>query len=255
MNQLQISIKKELMELFRSKKILILAILFLFVSVSSPILAKLIPTIFKTIPGIGEITIPDATWRDAIDQFIKNANQFIGIVIVFMFAGAIAEEKNKKTLEIVLTKPISRAKFLLGKYFSGFTALALGMLAGSAIFYYYAVSIFGSFSINNFAFLSLFLFVYFVLIFALTIFASTISGSQLVAIALAFFVEIIFATVLNYVDAIKNYLPTYIVSHYKDLMSNGNIRDFLPSIYVSLALIVLLVIASISIFKRQEIER
>lgn len=256
MNQFIISLKKEFTELFRSKKILILGILVLFVAVSSPILAKLIPSLLKNADlGIGQITIPDATWKDAIDQYVKNANQFIAIVIVFMFGGAIAEEKNRKTLEIVLTKPISRTFFLMGKFWSAFVTVVASMAIGSAIFYYYAVSIFGSFSLENFLLLSAFMTLVFVLILALTIFTSVISNSQIVAISLAFFAEIVVTLVLNYIDSIKNYLPSYILGHYKDLMANGQIHDFLPSIYTSTGLIIVLLVASVLTFKRQEIER
>jgi ABC-2 type transport system permease protein len=255
MSQFIILFKKEWLELIRSKKLLIMIVLLLFVSISSPILAKLIPSIFKNIEGIGPINIPESTWKDAVDQFVKNANQFVGLVIVFMFAGAIAEEKNKKTLEIVLTKPISRASFLLAKFLSGSLLITICMTIGSVIFYYYAVSIFGSFSLQNFVFLAVVLHILFSVILALTIFASTIANTQIIAIAIAFFVEIVSLAVLPYIDAIKNYLPTYVSSNYKEMMINGEFQNFMPSIYTSLVLIFLFIASSILIFKRQEVER
>ncbi len=255
MSQFITLFKKEWLELIRSKKLLIMIVLFLFVSISSPILAKLIPSLFKNIEGIGPINIPESTWRDAVDQFVKNANQFIGLVIVFMFAGSIAEEKNKKTLEIVLTKPISRASFLLAKFLSGSLLITLCMTLGSAIFYYYSVSIFGSFSLPNFVFLAVALHFLFSVVLALAIFSSTIANTQIIAIAVAFFVEIISLAVLPYIDAIKNYLPTYVLSNYKEMMINGGFHNFMPSIYTSLILIFLFVAGSILIFNRQEIER
>ena len=64
--------RKDLMEQMRSKKVMILAIIFLFLALASPITAKLMPQLLKSLatPGI-TITIPEPTYKDAIDQFKK----------------------------------------------------------------------------------------------------------------------------------------------------------------------------------------
>jgi len=250
-------LKKELLEIYRSKKLLILAILFLFVAISSPILAKAIPTILKSMPATPGLTIsiPEPSWHDAIDQFIKNISQIVMIIIVFMFSGVIAEEKNKKTLEIVLTKPISRPNFILAKYLANFLLITGTMVISSLVFYAYTVSIFTSFSLINFSLLTLCVLIFLILILSLTIFASTIASSQILAAGLSFLIQIVLLTILPLSAKIKNYLPGYFLDHYKDLMANGQIHDFVPSILISLVLIVLLTLASILLFKKQEIER
>jgi ABC-2 type transport system permease protein len=205
-------------------------------------------------PGL-TINIPEPTWRDAADQFIKNISQIAMIVIIFMFAGTIAEEKNKKTLEIVLTKPISRKKFVLAKFLSSFVITKLVFIGCSVIFYAYTVSLFGQFSAVNFIWLVVFTLVYLILIEALTIFFSAISSSQILAVGLAFVTEIVFATAISYIKKAADYSPTYILSNYKHLMENGNFADFLPSAAISVAVIVLLAAAAAYLFQNQEIER
>lgn len=140
-------LKKEILEIYRTRKFMILGILFLFVAISSPVLAKLIPKLLANteFPGTNiHIQIPDATWKDSIDQFVKNLIQFGVIVIVFMFAGSIAEEKNKKTLELVLAKPVPRNQFVLSKVLSSFAVIKVTFLASAIIFYLYTLSLFGS---------------------------------------------------------------------------------------------------------------
>ncbi len=248
-------LKKEFLELIRTKKILILVIIFLFVSISSPIIAKLIPTIFKNMEMQGiKLTIPEATWRDSIDQFIKNISQLAIIVIVFMFAGSVAEEKNKKTLEMILTKPISRNNFIVSKYIAAISATILILLISSIIFYFYTTSIFGHFSFNNFSLLVLLVALYIAQTVALTIFCSTLFTNQIFVAGLSFFIEIVLVSILGSIDKISKYFPGYILGHYKNLIENGNISDFLPSVLVSLAIIVLLVYSSLTIFRKQEIE-
>jgi ABC-2 type transport system permease protein len=249
-------LKKELLEAYRNKKVLILLVLFLFIAISSPIIAKLIPTIFKSLPTSGiQFTIPDPTYTDAIDQFIKNISQIGFIVMIFIFAGAVVEEKSKKTFEIVLTKPISRSNIILAKFKSAFLLILSGQALASIIFYAYTVSLFGTFSTTNFAMLSLFILIFLWLVTAITILASTIAGSQISAVALAFISEIVIISLAGYIKGISDYVPGYLFNNYKELMLKGNYLDFLPSVIVSLALILLSLIASIALFSKQEIER
>jgi ABC-2 type transport system permease protein len=247
---------KESTEIFRSKKLLILCIVFGFVAISSPIIAKIIPDIFKNINTNGIIfNIPDPTWKDAIDQFVKNTSQFGLIVVLFMFAGAIADEKSKKTLEMLLTKPISRTAYIFSKFFAGAFYISTIFSLSGVVFYSYANSLFGDFDLVNFILLMLFLLIFLLTIFAITLFFSTISNSQIKAAGLAFVISIVFTSVLGYIKAISDYSPSYIISNYKDLMTTGNLDQFLPSLYTSLALIIALVTLSISLFSKQEIER
>ena len=257
MNSFYPILKKELLELVRSKKILMLIIVFAFVAISSPILAKLIPTIFKNItlvPGM-VLNIPESTWRDSIDQFIKNTTQFVALIVIFLFAGSVAEEKTKKTLELVLTKPISRRNFILAKFASSFFAIKVVFILFSAVFYLYTISIFGAMSLINFVWLSVFLLILILLIDAITIFFSTISANQLIAVGLSFLVFILIMTLLPYISAIEPYAPGYIINHYKDLMSNGEIKNFVWPAVISVALTFVAIFASVGCFKKQEIER
>lgn len=254
---LTIMIKKELTDIVRSKKLLILVILFAFIAISSPILAKLMPVLLKSIPQTPGITIsvPDPTWKDAIDQLIKNLSQIGMIVIIFIFAGSVTEEKTKKTLELVLTKPISRPAFILSKFLSSILVAKLVFIIAMIVFYLYTISILGSFSLLNFFWLSLFLLIYLILVLSLTLFFSTISASSITAIGLTFLAQIIFATFIGYIKSLQDYSPTYILGHYEELMQNGFNLEFLPPIFISLGLIIILTLASTSFFQKHEVER
>lgn len=257
MNGFATMVKKEILEIYRSKKLLILIILFAFCAIASPILAKLIPTLLKAMPQTPGLVInlPDPTWRDSIDQFIKNLSQIGLIVIIFMFSGSIAEEKSKKTLEIVLTKPISRTGFIFAKFYSSALYLKIVFILSAIVFYFYTVSILGNFSALNFLWFALFLLVFLILVLAVTIFFSTIFSNQILAASTTFFVSIIFTTVIGYIKKLTDYNPSYILSNYKNLMADGKIADFLPSGITSLALIIFLIFFAAIIFKRQEVER
>lgn len=249
--------KKELLEIVRTRKLAILFIVFLFIAVSSPILAKLLPTIFNNFPATTGISfnLPDPTYRDALDQFVKNIAQIGVIVLVFVFAGVISEEKNKKTLEIVLTKPISRASYISSKFLAAYLSIVAIYIVCSLIFYLYSVSLFGSFSLVNFSLMSLISLVYIFFIIGIAILCSAFSNSNIVAAFIAFGIDISLVGVLGLIGRIAKYIPGQITSNYRDFFSGIKPWDYLPATFVTIGLIFLCIIISVLIFKKQEIER
>lgn len=257
MSTFNVLLKKDIMEQVRSRKLLILAIIFLFLAIVSPISAKLLPQLFKNFAGQDGITIiiPEATYNDAIAQFIKNSSQLVVFLLVFVVAGAIADEKVRRTLELVLVKPVSRTNFVLSKFLAYFSTISMFHLASSLIFYLYTVSIFKSFSFVNFLMVALLTLVYILLIIATTIFASTIAKSAAVAGVIGLLSSFIYGSILGMFPKIANYSPGYILSHYGELILKGwDVKFLLPAL-VSVALIALFMSLSIYLFKRQEIER
>jgi len=257
MNGLVTMFKKEILEIIRSKKLLILIILFGFISISSPIIAKLIPVLLKSLPETPGLVInlPTPTWKDAIDQLAKNLGQIGMVVIIFVFAGSIADEKVKRTLEMVLPKPIKRSAFILSKYFASIVAVKVIFILSMVVFYFYTFSLLGSFSILHFIWLSLFLLIYLILILSLSLFFSTISSSQIAAVGFTFLTEVVFAMIIVYFKKLAKYSPDYVLSHYQELMANGNVSDFLPGALIAILIILIFVGLSVQFFNRQEVER
>jgi len=249
-------VKKEFLEQKKTSRLLILIILFAFFAISSPILAKLTPQIIKSIqtPGI-TINLPDPTSKDAIDQFVKNISQLISFVLVFMLAGAIADEKSKKTLEIVLAKPINRSVFILAKFASYLASIKISFILSAVIFYLYTRSVFGDFDLGRFTIISLLLLVYLLFISSVTLMGSAISKSTIAAAGIGFAGMILFGTIAGYIKPISKYAPDYIIRHYPELLSNGWDIKFLPSAITSIILIFVFVLISIYVFKKQEVER
>lgn len=58
---------------------------------------------------------------------------FIPILALTLGGGIIADEKDKGTLEIYLSSPISAGDFIIGKYLGLFTALTISTLAGFGV--------------------------------------------------------------------------------------------------------------------------
>ena len=115
----QVLLKKEILETRRTSRLLVTLVVFFVVGLISPILAKYTPLILRSIPdmpaGLAN-AIPEPTVRDAIAQYVKNISQF-GILLVILFSmGSIAQEKERGTAAMLLTKPVRRSEVILAKW-------------------------------------------------------------------------------------------------------------------------------------------
>ena len=97
--------KKEIYELAKTYKLLLLVVVFLIFGFMNPVVAKLTPDIMKSLMEDGiNISMPEATIFDSWAQFFKNVSQMGLIVLVIMFSGLISNELSKGTLVNMLTK-------------------------------------------------------------------------------------------------------------------------------------------------------
>lgn len=256
MSNLSALIKKDLMEQWRTKKILILIIVLLFVAIGSPIFAKLTPELLKNIsvPGM-TINLPDPTYVDSLDQFIKNTSQIALLVLVFVVAGAVVDEKNRRTLEMLLSKPVSRIDFITSKFISYFVSIGAVFVGASLTFYLYTVSVFSGFDIINFSIMAGNVLLYIFMIVSITILASTVVKNSIAAGGIGFISYILFGTIFSLIESIKDFSPNLIFSNYKDVVVHGWNYDLLMPILVIVSVIAISIITSILLFRAQEIER
>ena len=111
--------KKELVESWRTSRLLLLIIIFLIFGLMNPLLAKLTPEIVKmTIGAAMAKTIPDPTSLDSWTQFYKNLTQIGLIVIALVFSGTVSNEISKGTLINLVTKGLRRWSVIVGKMIS-----------------------------------------------------------------------------------------------------------------------------------------
>ena len=112
-------LKKEFLESWRTRKLLVLAILFVVFGIMNPAVAKLTPWMMETLSeDLAEsgMTIT-AVAVDALTswtQFFKNIPMAL-IVFVCLYGGIFAREYSKETLILILTKGMERYKILFAK--------------------------------------------------------------------------------------------------------------------------------------------
>lgn len=247
------SLRKEILELVRTHRLLVMAVVLIAFGLLSPLLAKLMPELMRLVPG-GEdflALIPPPTMNDAIAQYVKNSSLFGLLLAYLMTMGAVAQEKERGTAVLMLVKPLPRAVFLLAK----FVALALAFLGCMALAglagYYYTMLLFGAPDLSAWLVLNVMLWIYFLVYVALTLLASTIAKSQAAAAGLGIGAIVVLGA-LPSIPGLGKYLPGQLVTWGTALFAEPSARSW-PALGVSLGLIAACLIAAWIILDRQEI--
>ncbi|MEO7966151.1 MAG: ABC transporter permease subunit [Gemmatimonadaceae bacterium] len=109
---------KEFLEIRRTWRIWVVPGILLVFAVSGPIIALITPRLLSSIatqqPGV-VIRLPVPTAMDAYAQFLKGLSQIVLIALIIGGAGSVSGERASGTAIMVLSKPVSRASFLLAK--------------------------------------------------------------------------------------------------------------------------------------------
>lgn len=251
-----VALRKELMEQWRSYRLLIVGVVLVFFGLVSPLLARYLPEILKlAVPGgTGDAIlalIPKPTVVDAMDQYLKNINQFGILLALLMTMGAVALERDKGTAALMLVKPMPRGVFLAAK----FTALTL-TFAGSIVVaaiacYYYTVLLFGAVELSAFVAFNSLLLLSLLVYVALTLLCSTVVNSQVVAAGLAFG-GLILLTSLGALPKVGDYLPGRLTAWASSLIRGSGATAW-PAFWVSVGLIAASLVAAWAILERQEL--
>ena len=253
MNAFLTALRKELLEQWRTRRLLVLAVVLVFFGMSSPLVAKLMPQIFTLIPG-GETfagLIPEPVLKDAVDQYNKNIGQFGVLLALLLSMGAVAQEKERGTAALMLVKPLPRAVFILSKFKAlALSFLAVLLLAGLAG-YYYTLFLFGPLDALTWLGMNLLLWVQCMVYIALTMLFSTLFRSQTAAAGASFAALLVLAA-LGAIPRLGEVLPGQLAAWAGSLYSLKPITAW-PALWVSLGIIVVCLAAACILFEKQEI--
>jgi ABC-2 type transport system permease protein len=129
-------LRKELTEIRRTWRLWVIPGMLIFLGLTSPIIAAVTPGLVQSMSGTRPgvvIHIPPATALDASAQFLKNLDQFVLIAVVIAGAGVVSGERASGTAILALTKPLSRAAFVVAKILSQVTLLVAATALGTAV--------------------------------------------------------------------------------------------------------------------------
>jgi ABC-2 type transport system permease protein len=247
--------KKEFTENLRTYRMVILAAVFIFLGILSPLTAKLLPVILKSLgddTGIF-ITFAEPGARDSWQQFFGNVGQMGMLALIITFCGIMANELSRGTLVNLLTKGMKRRTVIISKFISAsaiWTAsylLCLAVCSAYTAFYWPetgAVNIFPSF-------FSPWLFGEFLI--ALLIFGGTVFGSFYGSLLTCGGVVLIL-NLINIAPAARKYNPTLLASDTFNLLYGGKtISDYSFALVICAISVILLLLLTVVIFNKKKV--
>jgi ABC-2 type transport system permease protein len=239
MNGIMALVKKELTEQWRTYRLIIASGVFLFFGLATPLMIKYLPELIKLAGESGmTMQLPPPTAIQAMSEYTGTMQQFGVLIAILMAMGAVARERERRTIGMVLTKPVSITAFIIAKFgaiLGTFTAAAA--LGGLACWGYTCI-LFSDVPALGFLWQNLLLLLYLALSIAVTIMYSSIFKSQLAAGALGL-VTVIVLSLLSGLPWIGDYMPGEIINWGNALIAGQSVSAAWGAVVVTLALIVL----------------
>jgi ABC-2 type transport system permease protein len=254
MSGLRLLLRKELLEQVRTMRLFIVMIVFALFGLISPLTAKYLPDIVKALAGnqLALPIIPTPTVADAIDQFLKNLDQFGVLTAILLAMGAVATEKDRGTAAFVMTKPVSRAAFLVAKLVAIGANLLLAIAVAGALAYYYTLVLFEPLPVGGYAAMCLLLWLSIYVYAALTFLGSTLAGSAAGGAGLGI-VFLVITLILSALPRVGDYMPQALLGPARALALGLPPSDLATPLIASVGIIVAATALSWLSFRRQEL--
>ena len=253
MTGLGVLMRKELLEQWRTARLPVVATIFLLVGLTSPLVARFTPEIVKAVGGSQfQIVLPPPTVADAYDQLAKNLSQFGALIAILLAMGCVATEKERGTAALILTKPASRASFLVAKLVAIATTLGVATAVAAGGAWFYTFVLFEPLPIGGFVAAVILQWLALVSYAAITFVGSTLTRSALAAAGLGVAAFIVLG-ILGIVPAVGRYLPTGLGGPARSLALGLPGVDVVGPTIAALVLIGALVLVAWLAFRRQEL--
>jgi ABC-2 type transport system permease protein len=201
-------LRKELREAWRTRRLPVVAILFLVIGILSPLTARYLNEILKA--ALGDqlpMILPEPTATMALEQLQKNLGQLGALAAIALAMGSVAGELDRGTAALVLAQPATRPAFLLAKLAG--IAIVLGICTGLGIgvAWIYTAILFAPLPIGGWVVLAILAWLTLLAWASLTFLASTVTASTTAAAGLGF-VALIAVSLIAVVPALGRLLPT-----------------------------------------------
>lgn len=239
-------VKKEIKEQLRTYKVLIVGGIFLLFGITTPLLLKYMPELLEFAGSEGmEIIIPPPTAAQSLTEYAGTVGQIGVLIAVLMAMGSIANELRNGTAIITLSKPVSRASFVIAKLVAVSLTFIVSLIVASSVCYVYTVLLIENSYLTGFIFQNVLLIVFFIFCIALTLVFSSLFTSSLAAGGLAIAV-IISQAGLSAIPGIGEYFPGKLLSWGNQLIARQDATNWW-------ALIITVIVIILSVYFSQKI--
>lgn len=247
---------KEVQELVRTGKLLILGIIFILFGIMNPVIAKLTPWIMEMAAGSLEetgITVTDVIVNDMTSwtQFYKNVPMEI-FIFVLMFAGIFTAEYGRGTLINMLTKGVRRETVLAAKLLLMLVVWTAGYWLSYGITYAYNAYFWGNATGQNLFFAASLVYLMGVWFISLVVLASTLFQTN-TAVLLGMGGVFVLVYLFSLIPAVREYLPLQLMQGMNLVSGAAETKDVIAAVGCTMGLTVVNVVVAVELFKRKRL--
>lgn len=245
--------KKEIYELAKTYKLLLIVVVFLILGFINPITAKFTPYLLESFLEEGmKIEIPEPTIMDSWIQFFKNVNQMGLIILVIMFSGIISNEIKKGTLINMLTKGLSRKTVVLSKFTSTVLVWTVVYFLAFIVTFLYSMMFWEDTEVSNLLFSVSLVWIFGIFLISVLILGEILFKNGYGAMLFCGFI-VACLLFLNMLPSISEYNPVQLITINMDILKeNIEVKELFKSIWITLGASILCLISSICIFCKRE---
>ncbi len=249
-------LRKELIEAWRTRRLPLVAILFVLVGLMSPLTARYLPDILKAALGdqaLG-IPMPPADVTAAVGQLEKNLGQFGALAAIALAMGAVSGELDRGTAALVLAQPVGRPAFLAAKFAAMAIVLAISTALAVVVAWVYTVVLFEMQPVGPWVALFALNWLPLMVWAGLTMWASSATGSTTAAAGLGF-VALIALSVLAVVPLLEQWLPAGLTNPTMSIAVGADIdaTKLATAVIGSAVIVAVAVVGSVASFRRREL--
>ena len=208
MSGFRVLLAKEMREAWHTRRLPMVALLFVVLGLISPLAARYLPEIMRA--ALGDqlvIPIPPPVAADAVAQVQKNIGQLGTLAAIALAMGAVSGELDRGTAALVLAQPVSRPAFLAAKLAAIALVLGFATAASVMVAWVYTALLFSPMPVGGWAVLAVLDWLGLCAWMGLTLLASAWTGSTTAAAGLGF-VAWIGVSIAAVVPTLDRVLPT-----------------------------------------------
>lgn len=255
-------IGKEWLEQRRSLKIIWLPIVFALLGLTQPMMMYFLPDILKAFGTGNEAEqvinlMGNQSAQAVMAQTLGSQFDQLGIIIIVVaLMACIQSDRTKGMLAFIMTRPVNTIEYVLSKWVMQ-CLMGLGsLLIGYILAAYYTYFLFGELSINTLI-ESFFVYaLWFVFVISLVVFASAAFDSSAIVAMVSVFIAILLGVISGFGGWVQMFNPAYLSKNATALIMSGQSMDYyVPTIFITIAWIVLLVILTIFMVKIKPLQK
>ncbi|WP_053219236.1 ABC transporter permease [Virgibacillus senegalensis] len=257
MTQWTVLYRKEMMEMVRNYKILWIPIVFILLGVMQPVSSYYMPEILDTFGGLPEGTIfemPTPTGEEVLMNVLSNYGMLGVLILVLSAMGVVSAERQSGVAGMVMIKPVLYSAYILSKWAGLLTITVISLFIGYVASWYYTSLLIEAVAFERIFQSGVIYSIWLVFVVTLTLFFSTIlKGNGSVAFVTIFVVFSI-STVTSILGKHMKWSPAMITEHTGQVLLSGELdTSFLLAFITTIAIIIVILVSTIQIFKQKEL--